>query len=189
MDERLIKWIDELQAQIDALNRKVASVPAPDYAIIACGHAQMEITDEPIEGSNDNEFTRTAACTFGESFDIDNYDYYISFDYLSIHLSIEGSVGFYAMANSMALHDSEPLQGVVMPVLSTAWSQGTETCAVAGTVDVDFQYGESVTLSIVSTYGDGKCIADHGTSIDYMIVAKKKTETTTKKRKTKNRRK
>ena len=191
----LEKWVDELQAQIDAVNRKVAAIPPtpipdPDCFVFSCGHATMTVTDEPIEESNDNEFTRTAEYEFAEDFDTENYEYYINFDLFSIDIAL--SLAYYATTNCMGLHDDTPFQDDLMPVLSSETPQDTETYAVAGIVSVNFQYGESVTLSIVSGYGDGKCIAgDTGaTTIDYMIVAKKKTEITTKKKKkTKNRRK
>ena len=192
----LVKWVDELQGQIDALKRDIASIPAPepipepDAIVFSCGHASLTVTDTPIEESNNNEFTRVAEYEFEETFDPDTYDYYINFDFFSVDLT--SALAYYATTNCMSLHDDTPLQEDVMPVLSSEQLLGVETCAVAGTVNVNFQYDESgVTLSIISEYGDGKCIAgaETGTStIDYMIIAKKKAEPSTKKRKSKNRR-
>lgn len=193
-DSSLVKWVDELQGQIDALKRDIASIPAPpeptpepDCTVFSCGHATLTVTDTPIEESNDNEFTRAAEHEFTETFDPDNYDYYINFDFFSVDIS--SALAYYATTNCMGLHDDTPLQGDVLPVLSQITSQGVENCAVAGVVNVEFQYNESgVTLSIISEYGDGNCIADGTTgvsTIDYMIIAKKKAETSTKKRKSK----
>ena len=84
----LEKWVDELQAQIDQVKREVQSIPAPtpvtdpDCFVFSCGHSTMDISDVPYEESNDSEFGRFAECEFAETFDTDNYDYYISFDYL-----------------------------------------------------------------------------------------------------------
>lgn len=184
----LEKWVDELQAQIDAVKREVASIPAPtpvtdpDCFVFSCGAATMTVTDVPVEEGNDEEFVRFAEYEFSETFDNDNYDYYISFDYDSIDLST--ALRYYGNANCMILHDSTPFQSDVLPILSSATPQDVEICEVAGVVKVDFQYGETVTLGIVSEYGDGKCIADDtgDTKLDYMIIAKKKAETRTKKK-------
>ena len=194
----LEKWVDELQAQIDAVKRDIARIPAPEppapepeCSVFACGSATLTVTDYPYDESDDSAFLRVAEYEFDETFDTENYDYYISFDYYSIDALT--ALTYYATTNCVILHDGAPLRGDVMPVLSSELTRGTHTYAVAGVVSVQFQYGESgVTMNISSNSNDGSCITDgtNGvTTIDYMIAAKKKAEPSTKKRKTKNRRK
>jgi hypothetical protein len=188
----LVKWVDEIQGQIDALKRTVGSKPAPvadsDCIVFSCGHATCEVSDVPLEESNDNEFYRFASANFTEAFDLDNYNYYISFDFASS--AVDGP-SFYGTMNCNELREAAPLSGDVFPVISRTVSQGAETCAVAGILNANFNFTvDDIHLEIVSEYGDGTGIAPDETGVtgfDYVIFAKKKAETIN--RKSKNRRK
>ena len=177
----LEKWVDELQAQIDQVKREVQSIPAPtpvtnpDSYVFSCGHATCDVTDTPVSESNDDEFFRFATANFTVTFDLDNYDYYISFDYASSAIS---GASYYGTMCCNKLLEAAPLSGDVFPVLSRTVSEGTESCAVAGLLNVNFNFDtDGVYLEFVSEYGDGTGIAPDETGItgfDYVIFAQKK---------------
>lgn len=179
-ESSLVKWVDELQAQIDQVKRDVQSIPAPvPSSVILCGIATMDVTDTP--GEND-AFTRAAACSIAGTFDGSAYDYHIAYDFASFDTDI-AYLG--SKCSQKALTAAIP-DGDALIVDKVATESDTETITVDAQLNAIVTVSSSkIDVTIESKYGDGKGIApDTGhTRLAYTIFAAPKPPSRTKKKK------
>lgn len=76
-ESSLVKWVDELQGQIDTLKRAINSIPVPEppapEVVGASGNVEISVTagDTSAEGT----------ATITADLDLTNYDYYLDIHY------------------------------------------------------------------------------------------------------------
>ena len=91
-ESSLVKWVDELQAQIDAVKREVASIPEPVVNGIAITNGEVEMTATSSTG--------IVSGLISGSFDDEAYDFFLSLQYyISAYDGDDQTVVFGTVAN------------------------------------------------------------------------------------------
>lgn len=171
----LVKWVDELQGQIDALKRDIASIPAPPDAssIVTFGTFNLRTT---IADS-----AATATGKISGTFDTTNYDYLVS---LHVHITDTNDGTAYLVEGNVVDHKIGATAKPFTAVRSKA--DGTSAALVAA-CDVLIVKGDDGKLAVTIAGGSDLAInsGDTDYSTDYTVIAVKKPVTNNRNKKKK----